>query len=115
MRPDAPEPTNPVDPAVCDAVSDRTRARGGDAEGGGRVALGQLSDPCTSADLAAALGKNDRSPAAHVPEKSMADEGGRQSPGCQKRLRIADFVEPRLSGDPPCQRCPAEGLPARCS
>ena len=58
MRPDAPEPTNPIDPAVCDAVSDRTRARGGDAEGGGRVALGQLSDPCTSADLAATLGKS---------------------------------------------------------
>lgn len=102
MRPDTPEPADSVDPAVCDAVSARTRTQRGDADGGAHVAIGQLSDPCTSADLAATLGKNDRSPAAHVPEKSMADEGGRQSPGCQKRLRIADFVEPRLSGDPPC-------------
>ena len=58
MRPDKHEPADSVRPTVCDAVSDRQPAQGGDAEGGGRVALGQLSDPCTSADLAATLGKS---------------------------------------------------------
>lgn len=58
MRPDTPEPANSVAPGACDDVSDRTYSRGGDAEGGARVALSQLSDPCTSADLAATLGKS---------------------------------------------------------